>query len=430
MHCFSFPLVRRPAVAGGLTLLLASALLLGSCQKDGPDGLDGPAPTAAFATQLNTSQYPVEVTFTSSSQNGFLEEWNFGDGSALETHTAGEVVKHTYTRAGAYQVKLSVAGRGGTAVTPLQTVTIPSLCTDATFDALTACTGGSGAASWRFSDQPGAIKRLSASGTVLSSSAAPLPGCQGDDQFSFANVFIYSYDALGGTYGNGTCGPARTANSSFVYKVGGPALGQIILQGKGAFIGLPDSVNNKTYDIVEASATRLRLQGTNPDGTKTEVTLVPQLSALDIVKQKLTGGSSRTWLLDNTKAATIVVGPGDADPTSYFPGGALGSLPPCQADDEFTFSTTNVYTYDAKAETLVATAGCQAPRSGTSGFVFGPATGAGQAQFDLTTPGTFIGITDANNNKYRILEITDQTMLLRVGPPTGGVVHTMKLRVK
>lgn len=428
MHSFSLFSLRRPALAGSVALL-AGALLLGGCRENDPEGLEGPVPTAAFTSQLNTTQYPVEVTFTSSSQNGFLEQWNFGDSSPLETHKAGEVVKHTYTRAGTYQVKLSVAGQGGTAITPTQAVVIPSLCGDAAFNALTSCSG-TGAASWRFSDQPGAIKHLSANGAVLSSSAAPLPTCQGDDQFSFANVFVYSYDAAGGTYSGTTCGKARTANSAFVYKASGSGLGQIILQGKGAFIGTPDSVNNKTYDIVEASATVLRLRGTHPDGTKTEITLLPQLSALDIVKQKLTGGSSRTWVLDNAQPAAIVVGPSDADPTSYYAGGAAGGLPGCQADDEFTFSTTNQYTYDAKAETLVANAGCSAPRSGQSSFSFGPATGAGVAQFELASPTAFIGVTDAANRIYRILEITDKTMLLRVGPPSGAVVHTMKLRVK
>ena len=156
----------------------------------------------------------------------------------------------------------------------------------------------------------------------------------------------------GGTFSNGTCGAAQSGNSDFIYKPNG-TLGQIILQRNKSFIGLPDSVVNKTYDIVEATATRLRLQGTNPDGTKTVTTYIPQLSALDKAKQFLTGGSSRTWVLDNTVAATITVGI-DSAPTSYYPGGALGSLPPCQADDEYTFTAANAFMYDAKAQTFVA----------------------------------------------------------------------------
>ncbi|SHJ05784.1 hypothetical protein SAMN02745146_2145 [Hymenobacter daecheongensis DSM 21074] len=408
-------------------LLLLGPLLFASCKKeDDFNTLSGEVPTSDFTVELNTSQFPIVATFTSTTPNAFLYQWNFGDSPELGR---GEKVTHTYKVAGAVTVRLTTAGAGGTGTTAAKEINIPSACPNAAYAVLTAC-AGSGATTWTLSTQPRAIVRLAANGTELSASAAPLPACQADDQFSFASTFSYSYDAGPGTYANGACGPARTANSDFIYRPNG-ALGQIVLQGKGSFIGLPDSVVNKTYDILEATPTRLRLQGTHPDGTKTITTYMPQLSQLDRAKQLLTGGSSRTWVLDNTKAATIVVGPSDADPTGYYAGGALGSLPPCQADDEYTFTTANVFTYDAKGQTFVAgnPGSCQAPQSGTSSFTFTAASGAGIAQIELTPP-AFIGITDHANNKYRILEINDQTMLLRVGPPTGGVVHTMKLRVK
>lgn len=407
----------RPAA---WSLLLLGLGTLAACELE-EGTLEGPVAAAAFTSQLNTTQYPVVASFTNTSQDGFLYQWNFGDGPEL---VSGTNVTHTYTQAGTYTVTLTAVGRGGS-TTKTQTVTIPSLCSNNAFNVLTACSG-TGSTSWTYSDQPGAIKRLSASGAVLSSSAAPLPACQADDQFSFARGYSYSYDA--GTAPG--CSTPSSPNSSFIYKPNGN-LGQIILQANKSFIGLSDSVVNKTYDIVEATTTRLRLQGTNPDGTKTEVTLMPQLSAVDRAKQLLTGGSSRTWVLDNTVNATIVVGPGDSDPTGYYPGGSAGSLPPCQADDEFTFTTANQYTYDAKTETLVAPAQtCQAPRSGTSAFTFGPATGAGIAQFELASPSAFIGVTDAANRIYRIIAIDNQKMTLRVGPPTGSVVHTLKLRIK
>lgn len=407
-----------------MATLLAGTLALSACALEEGE-LEGTAPTADFSVQLNTTQFPVVATFTNNSQDGFLYQWDFGDGTPLST---GNNVTHTYARPGSYEVRLTVAGRGGTGSLP-KTVVIPSACGNTAFAALTAC-AGTGFTSWTFSDQPGAIRRLSATGAVLSSSTAPLPACQADDQFSFTSAFAYSYDAGGGTFQNNTCGAGRNTTASFVYRPAGN-LGQIVLQGRGAFIGLPDSVVNKTYDIVEATATRLRLQGTNPDGTKTEVTLMPQVSALERIRQLLTGNGTRTWILDNTQAAAIVVGPSDSDPTGFFPGGPVGSIPPCQADDEFTFTSANQYIYDAKAQTLVAAGvGCSAPRSGTSAFTFGPATGAGIAQFVLARPGAFIGITDAPDLTYRILSIDNQTMLLRAGAPTAGVVFTMKLRVK
>ena len=161
---------------------------------------------------------------------------------------------------------------------------------------------------------------------------------------------------------------------------------------------------------------------------KTEVAYNPQITtALNL----LTGGSSRTWVLDNMAAATITVGPSDAAPTGYYAGGAAGSLPACQADDEYTFSTNATLSYNALAETFVAgVSTCQAPRSYTSAFGFGPAVGLGFAQIELRQPNAFIGVTDAPGLVYRILSIDNQHMLLRAGRPNGPLVFTFKFRVK
>lgn len=406
-------------------LLLAGTAALVACRKDNDPSLDGPLPTPGFTVALNTSQYPVVATFTNTTADAFLYQWDFGDGSPLEKAANPT---HVYRLPGTYRVQLTAAGRNGSAITPQQAVQVPGICGNAAFGVLTAC-AGNGATTWTLSPQAGAIVRLSASGAVLSTSGV-LNACQLDDQFSFTSSFVYTYDAGAGTFAGGSCGPALSGSSDFVYKPNG-MLGQIVLQRPKSFIGLPDSVANKTYDIVEASATRLRLQGTNPDGTRTVATFVPQLSALDRAKQFLTGGSTRTWVLDNTVAATITVG-NEAGPTSYFPGGALGSLPACQADDEYTFTNGGTFTYDAKAETFVAGVfACQAPRSDNTTFVFGPATGAGLAQFTLGKPGTFIGVTDAPTSRvYRILSIDDKNMVLRAGLPTDDPLFTIKLRVK
>ncbi|WP_400191408.1 PKD domain-containing protein [Hymenobacter sp. B81] len=422
MHFFSTHTFRRRPLAG---LLLFGTLALASCEVE-EGRLEGPAPTADFAVQLNTAQYPVVATFTNNSQNATMSQWNFGDGSPIVT---GGSVTHTYLSPGDYEVKLQVAGRGGSGYQPVR-VSIPTICSNTGFSALTDC-GGSGNGGWTFSRQAGAIKRFSAGGALLSSSTPPLPDCQSDDVFTFSKTFGFSYDAGGETYRNGACAAASNpAASSFVFRPSG-SLGQIVLQGRGAFIGLADSVKDKTYDIVEASAAQLRLRGIHPDGSVTEVTLTPPPSALERAKLRLTGGASRTWVLDNTQAAAIVVGT-EGNPTEYYAGGPAGSLPPCQADDEFTFSMSDVYSYNALAQTLVAGGGgCSAPRSGTTPFTFGPVAGSveGMAQFTLATAGSFIGITDAPDLVYRILSITNQTMVLRAGDGSG-VVFTMKLRVK
>ena len=409
-------------------LTLTGAALLAACRKDDPTGLDGPVPAANFTVALNTSRFPVVATFTNTTTDGFLYQWDFGDGTPL---ISGQNVTHTYRTPGTFKAKLIAAGRGGTGISPTRDVVVPSLCDNAGFAVLTAC-AGSGSTSWTFDNQAGAITRLSATGTVISQSAAPLPACQADDQFSFTSTFAYSYDAGAGTFGGGTCGPALSGNSDFTYVAVG-SLGRLTLLRKGAFLGTPDSVVNKTYEVVEATPTRLKLQGTLPNGDKLVVTYMPQLSVLDRTKLLLTGGSSRTWVLDNAAQAVITVGPSDANPTGYYAGGPPNSLPGCQADDEYTFSNANVLNYDAKAETFVAgtpSGSCQAPRNYTSPFTFGPATGTGIAQIELARPASFIAVTDAPDLVYRILSIDNQTMLLRAGRSTSTLVFTIKLRVK
>jgi PKD repeat protein len=208
------------------------------------------------------------------------------------------------------------------------------------------------------------------------------------------DAFLYEWE-----FGDGTVGTGQTVTHA--YTRGGTFKAQLIMAGRG---------------------------GTGFSEQKEVV--IP--STLSLVKQFLTNGSTRTWKLDNSAEAAIVVGPSDASPTGYYAGGAPGSLPACQADDEFTFSSADVYTYDAKAQTFVAgtTGGCQAPRNTTSPFTFGAATGAGVAQFTLAKAGSFIGITDAPDLVYRIISIDNQKMVLRAGSSTASTVFTMKLVVK
>lgn len=172
--------------------LLAGPLLLASCKKDGDDSkLEGPIPTSTFSFQANTTEYPVVVTFTATSQDGFIYEWNFGDNSV----GTGSPVQHTYSRGGSYQVELLTAGRGGTGISAKQTVKVPDGCENAVFSKLVDC-AGSGTRVWAFAGTPGAIVRESASGTVLSTSTT-LNSCQLDDQFAFSSNYTLGYNSGG-----------------------------------------------------------------------------------------------------------------------------------------------------------------------------------------------------------------------------------------
>lgn len=255
-------------------LFLASPLLLASCDKNDTGELEGPAPTASFTTSSVTEGLITKVTFTSTSTDGFLYRWDFGDG----TSGSGQTVTHNYKRSGAVKTVLTVAGRGGTAISDTMSVALPEI-------------------------------------------------------------------------------------------------------------------------------------------------------PLSNVKQLLTGVVSKTWTLDNTVKAPIIVGT-EGNPGQYYNGADPGKLPECQSDDEYTFSAANVLTYDAKTGTQVAPAQtCQAPRSGDSEFTFGPAVGAGYAMIELKRAGAFIGVTDVPDQTYRIMDITDKTMVLRAGKPSGTVFE-FKMVVK
>lgn len=411
-----------------LLSLLSGPLLLTSCKKEGEDNkLEGPIPQASFTFQVNTTEFPTVVQFTSTTQEAFLYQWNFGD----NTTGSGATAMHTYANGGPKEIELTVAGRGGTGISKKQTITIPDACADATFSKLVDC-AGNGTRVWALSSDPGAIVKLDANGAQLSASTV-LNDCQLDDQFAFSNTFSVNYESAGQTFQNGQCGTSLNNSSPFVYRPNAGGNPQIVLKGDNAFLGTADPVVNKTYDILEVSDTKLRLRGTNADGTFTVVTFAPY-DATAPIKRLLTGGSSKTWKLDNAADAVITVGT-DAEPTKYYPGGAKNTLPDCQADDEYTFSTDNILSYDAKAQTLSVANNrtCSAPETGTTPYTFGPAAGTGKAQLKLARKGAFIGPTDASVEEqiYRIISIDDKHMVIRAGSGlNGGTVFDIKMVTK
>ncbi|GAB3702423.1 Ig-like domain-containing protein [Spirosoma flavus] len=91
------------------------------------------SPTAAFSIAGGNCNAPCEVTFTSSAQNGTSYLWDFGDGQTA----SGATIKHTFTTAKTYSVKLIVKGDGGSSGTTesviIQQPAIPSTVWDKTF---------------------------------------------------------------------------------------------------------------------------------------------------------------------------------------------------------------------------------------------------------------------------------------------------------
>jgi gliding motility-associated-like protein len=69
-----------------------------------------PTPTASFVNSFTEGCPPLDVSFTSVTQNGILLAWNFGDSSAVSNETQP---MHTYTAPGTYEVTLTAYGEGG-----------------------------------------------------------------------------------------------------------------------------------------------------------------------------------------------------------------------------------------------------------------------------------------------------------------------------
>lgn len=218
-------------------------------------------------------------------------------------------------------------------------------------------------------------------------------------QYSGPGIVQYEWD-----FGDGTTVKASSDTISHVYTKGGTVQPQLLASARGG-------------------------NGFSP---KQNVVLP---DVMTLVKQLLTGNTSKTWTLDNTAAGTVTVGPNDSDVKSYYAGGPVGSLPGCQADDEYTFSNANMLTYDAKGQTFVAGGACDTPRNYTTSFTYGAAVGSGIAQIDIqsTATGTarpFIGVTDAPDFTYRIMSIDANHMVLRAGKSTASPVFELKLTAK
>jgi hypothetical protein len=192
---------------------------------------------------------------------------------------------------------------------------------------------------------------------------------------------------------------------------------------------------------VVANSNRIQLLGTLTDGARLFTTYEPDVpQTLEDIRTLLNGGGSRTWMIDNTVDAPIIVGT-ESNPAAYFGGVMAGTLPACQSDDEYTFTQANNLTYDGKGETFAAGVfTCNSPdRSFSDGFTFSAVpsgvSGLGLIKLpDDASPPTarnrFIGVTDApSNNVYRIISINSTNMLLRAGDGSG-TVWTMKFRVK
>lgn len=413
-----------------INLSLAFFIMLWTACEESLNVLEGTPSTASFNATVtsvpDTLPFVQKVTFENTSTDGFIYKWDFGDGSDA---SSAENPEHVYNNAGTYTVKLTSVGKAGNNELT-KTVSVLTSCSNETFQKLTNC----GTQIWTWSNAADAIKVMSSDASQVYF-AGPAAACQVDDKFSFLADGTFRYAAEGETFsvqGGYSCQPAIANATSFkmVAKAGMRPkiiLNNVVTGGTSPFLGTTDIVKDNAYEIMSVTDETLVVRGTLMDNNLIEFKF--QLpSELNNVKLLLTGGSTRSWKLDNSAIpGPITVGPNDADPKGYYGGGPLS---PCQVDDVYTFGQDNSIVYNAGAETFVAgnTGGCQAPRSFTSTYTFtNVGSGAGIAQINLPVNAQyFIGITDRpNENLYRILEISDTKMVLRAGNGVSGVVFDL-----
>lgn len=416
------------------SLLLAVGLLLAGCQKDERLQLSGTASVADFTfAQLpvsDTLPFTPQVAFTNASTGEFLYQWNFGDNSAL---SSAKDPLHSFRQGGSYNVTLTTVGTNGNNSIS-KVVSVQDGCANDFFSKLTTCAQ----ADWTWSTDGDAIRVLSPDATQVFFAGAAA-SCQVDDVYKFNANGTLIYDANGQTFdvqaGYSCQAPKANSASYKVIATAGqkPKIKLAAINTGRPFIGTTDLVENDEYVVENYTANTLTLRGKieGTGGVIIEVKL-KKLVALTLadVKNLLTGGSSKSWQLDNSAGANPIIVGTENNPAEYFGGGALDQT--CQADDVYTFRSDNLMAYNANGATfnggnIAPNYNCGADRSYSNvAYTFGATTGGVAGIATITIPGApptnFIGTTDVPaENVYRIIEISATRLVLRAGNGSGTV---------
>ena len=414
--------------------LLSLVLILAGCEKDERLRLQGTASVADFTfAQLpvsDTLPYTPRVAFTNASAEEFLYQWNFGDNSTLSPE---KNPIHSYRIGGTFNVTLTTVGtNGNNSVTKV--VNVVDACSNDFFQKLTTCSQ----AEWTWSTDGDAIRVLSPDATQVYF-AGSASGCQADDVYKFNSNGTFIYDANGQTFdvqaGYSCQAPKLNSTSYTVIARTGqkPIIKLPSISAGRPFIGTTDVVENDEYVVESYTADQLVLRGKieGTGGVIIEVKL-KKLVALTLadIKNLLTGGSSKSWTLDNSAGANPIIVGTENNPSEYFGGGALDQT--CQADDVYTFRADNFMSYNANGATfnggnIAPNYNCGSDRSYTNeAYTFAATTGGVAGLATITLPGAppnrFIGTTDVPaENVYRIIEITPTRLVLRAGNGSSTV---------
>ncbi|MCX8481589.1 MAG: hypothetical protein ORN58_06700, partial [Sediminibacterium sp.] len=352
---------------------------------------------------------------------------------------------HIYTNAGTFIVTLTAVGKNGI-VSKSNTITVSDACSNATFKNLTDCNSKD----WKWSSDADAIKIINpANESEVWYSGPPESNCQSDDIITFKKDGSFVYNASGKTFSSfaqNSCVTALGNATKYKMLIGiGNNLPKIFLDSttapvvSKAFIGVTDYVPGYVYTIKYVDSNKLVLRA------KTATTIIEckfvksvALSTSDL-KLMLTGLVSKNWKLSPGNADAAVIVGIEAEPAKHYAGGALVN---CQLDDIYTFFADGTISYNANGATfnggnISPNYNCGLDRSYTKKAITYSSLASGVAgifQFTLagtpdgTANSTFIGTTDITNNTFRVISITNNTLVLRTtnGTNANAVTHQFK----
>lgn len=243
-----------------ISLVAISAVVIYSCKPFTEEGIDLPNPPSASFNWEYLAGDDNRVVFESTSTDGFIHFWDFGNG---QTSTAATDTMF-YPQAGAYAVKYSVSNAGGMglaeqSINIAQTVELPC---DGVMELLTGCDNQK---TWIFAQDEGsiAVGPDPYSWGWYASPASGLVPEQYDDAYQFTADGDFIYNNAGGTinpFEGYIVTPLEIPELTYLFTEGTGTSGEDQVHLPACwFMGVWDS--GPTYDIVELTETRLVLHG-------------------------------------------------------------------------------------------------------------------------------------------------------------------------
>jgi PKD repeat protein len=249
-----------------ISLVAISAVMIYSCKPFTEEGIDLPNPPSASFSWEYLSGDDNRVVFESTSTDGFIHFWDFGNGM-----TSNALIDTVfYPQAGAYDISYSVSNDGGTGsametVIIAQTVELPC---DGILELLTGCDNQK---TWIFAQDEGAIMvgENPYGGEWHTSPEAGLVPEQYADSYQFTadGEFMYSNEGLTiNPWADWTPEAFEPVDATFSLSPGTGTSGedQFIIS-TCSFMGTRDA--GPVYDIIELTETRLVIHGAVQDQT-------------------------------------------------------------------------------------------------------------------------------------------------------------------